>query len=87
VPHGGGSWPKDAYPEAYARDGLVCRYCGSANATRYQMDHVIPRQQGGGHGADNIVVACQTCNVRKGGRTPAEAGMVLRPSPKPEATS
>ena len=33
---------------------------------------------------ENIVSACLKCNVRKGGRTPQEAGMALqRPPRKP----
>jgi 5-methylcytosine-specific restriction endonuclease McrA len=46
------------------------------------LDHVIPINRGGGSGVDNVVVACARCNVRKGGRTPEGAGMVLRPPPK-----
>jgi hypothetical protein len=30
---------------------------------------------------ENIVSACLKCNVRKGGRTPQEAGMTLRQNP------
>ena len=28
--------------------------------------------------ASNLVVACRPCNLRKGARTPEQAGMVLR---------
>ena len=31
---------------------------------------------------ENIVTACLKCNVRKGGRTPQEAGMKLLTPPK-----
>jgi 5-methylcytosine-specific restriction endonuclease McrA len=30
---------------------------------------------------DNLVTACRPCNKRKGGKTPEQAGMVLRPVP------
>lgn len=30
------------------------------------IDHIIPRSQGGGSEADNIVVCCQRCNGMKG---------------------
>ena len=30
---------------------------------------------------ENVVVACVYCNQRKGGRTPAQAGMILRSTP------
>jgi 5-methylcytosine-specific restriction endonuclease McrA len=36
---------------------------------------------------ENIVCACVRCNVRKGGRTPAEAGMRLIKAPVRPKTS
>jgi 5-methylcytosine-specific restriction endonuclease McrA len=42
------------------------------------IDHVIPRSKGGKHSWDNVVIACEPCNSRKGDRTPLEAAMVLR---------
>lgn len=65
----------------YTRDALMrrdrhkCAYCGRAADT---MDHVIPRCQGGKTTWLNAVAACQPCNARKAGRTPEQAGMVLR---------
>ena len=41
-------------------------------------DHVLPRSRGGRNTWLNTVAACGGCNQRKGDRTPAEAGMVLR---------
>ena len=32
--------------------------------------------------SENIVAACQSCNLRKGNRTPREAGMKLRRQPR-----
>jgi 5-methylcytosine-specific restriction endonuclease McrA len=42
---------------------------------------VLPRSRGGRNTWLNTVAACGTCNHRKGDRTPAEAGMVLRQRP------
>lgn len=70
-------WDTSAYPMVYARDGSRCRYCGSGQDPT--VDHVVPRCQGGGDGADNLVVACRPCNLRKSGRTPVQAGMTLLP--------
>ena len=42
----------------------------------------MPRRQDGGHSWENIVAACGSCNRRKAGRTPAEAGMALMRQPK-----
>jgi 5-methylcytosine-specific restriction endonuclease McrA len=62
----------------FARDGNRCQYCGRRFATSdLSLDHVQPKSRGGRTTWQNIVCACLTCNVRKGGRTPAEAGMRL----------
>jgi 5-methylcytosine-specific restriction endonuclease McrA len=64
------------------RDSFRCQYCGTRPSTReLTFDHVVPRSRGGGTCWENIVVACRTCNGRKGGRTPAEAGMKLSRAP------
>lgn len=68
-------WSKANYKFVKERDGDRCRYCGSgADLT---IDHIIPRCQGGGDEAENLAVACRSCNCRKRGRTPEQAGMVL----------
>ena len=54
----------------------VCAYCGGRSG-RMTIDHVIPLCQGGSNGPHNLVPACGSCNSRKGGRTPEEAGMVF----------
>lgn len=69
------SWSQHAYEEVWGRDDSTCRYCGAAGES---VDHVVPRCQGGGDDAGNLVVACRSCNSRKGGRTPEQAGMVLQ---------
>jgi DNA-directed RNA polymerase subunit RPC12/RpoP len=61
----------------YERDGFRCRYCGS-DVRALAIDHVVPRVQGGTDFPVNLVVACKSCNSRKGGRTPEQAGMTLR---------
>jgi len=67
----------------YARDGNRCQYCGRKHpTTELSLDHVVPRSQGGRSTWDNIVCACLKCNIRKGGRTPIEAGMTLIAVPK-----
>jgi 5-methylcytosine-specific restriction endonuclease McrA len=67
----------------YARDHCTCQYCGSRfPAADLTFDHVIPVAQGGRKNWDNIVAACVTCNRRKGGRTPDQAGMSLIRVPK-----
>lgn len=65
--------------EVLRRDKHQCQYCGSKQ--KLTLDHVIPRSKGGKHSWDNVVTACETCNGRKGDRTPREAGMILRKKP------
>jgi len=66
------------------RDGDCCRYCG--RETRWAdrrsgfgmvLDHIDPTLAAG---AANLVVACRSCNSRKGNRTPLAAGMDLLPA-------
>lgn len=65
------------------RDGYRCRYCGTRvedGDWYFHIDHVTPISQGGKNGMDNLVTACPSCNLKKGGRTPGQAGMKLRPN-------
>lgn len=62
----------------FARDGNLCLYCGgSFSRTELTRDHVVPLSRGGRDTWENVVSACHPCNVRKGGRTPGQAGMPL----------
>jgi 5-methylcytosine-specific restriction endonuclease McrA len=66
----------------FFRDGHCCQYCGRKFGTHnLSLDHVLPRSRGGETSWENIVSACLKCNVRKGGRTPKEAGMKLSQRP------
>lgn len=72
----------------YARDKSTCQYCGRKfPRSDLNLDHVVPRSQGGLSRWDNVVCSCHTCNHRKGGRTPEQAGMkLLRVPRRPEWT-
>lgn len=64
------------------RDRSCCQYCGKKlPAAQITLDHILPRAQGGITSFTNCVVACQTCNNKKGDRTPEQAGMVLLRKP------
>lgn len=66
----------------FARDGGKCQYCGKTFPTsELSIDHVVPSCRGGETTWDNVVCACVKCNVRKGGRTPEQAGMKLAKEP------
>jgi 5-methylcytosine-specific restriction endonuclease McrA len=65
-----------------ARDSHICQYCGRHFPTHLlSIDHVVPRSRGGETTWENVVCACLTCNVKKGGRTPTEARMKLIETP------
>ena len=66
-----------------ARDRETCQYCGAQpGRAQLTLDHVVPRSQGGRSEWENVVSACYACNHRKGGRTPAQAGMALISPPR-----
>jgi 5-methylcytosine-specific restriction endonuclease McrA len=69
----------------FLRDEFMCQYCGRRyGGHRLSLDHVLPKSRGGPTNWENIVCCCLDCNVRKGGRTPPEAGMrLIRPPRKP----
>jgi 5-methylcytosine-specific restriction endonuclease McrA len=57
----------------FLRDRFACQYCGAEKDLTF--DHVIPRRLGGRTTWENIITACAPCNMKKGGRTPAQAHM------------
>ena len=65
------------------RDEYKCQYCGKSRpAKELNMDHVIPRDRGGGTSWENVVISCIRCNSKKSNRLPKEAGMRLLKEPK-----
>ncbi len=43
-----------------------CRYPENASLIAHQLDHIIPRQHGGGDELGNLALACALCNRSKG---------------------
>lgn len=53
--------------EVFKRDGFLCQYCGGHPPTvKLHVDHIIPVVEGGKNGMDNLVTACDRCNLGKG---------------------
>lgn len=66
-----------------ARDGTACHYCGGETfvlpvgvpfdtdqlKAERTLDHRVPVSRGGTDTLDNLVIACRTCNNRKGTRS------------------
>lgn len=70
--------PRLSRRNLFYRDAYTCQYCGRRlPAKKLNIDHVIPRGQGGGSCWENLVTSCIEDNIRKGGRTPTEARMQL----------
>ena len=64
----------------YKRDRNSCQYCGST--TRLTIDHVLPRSKGGDDSWENLVVACSSCNTKKGNRLLEHTSMRLFRQPR-----
>ena len=65
------------------RDDFRCQYCGKTFAPKeLNMDHVLPKDKGGGTSWENVVTSCIKCNSKKSNRLPREAGMRLLKDPQ-----
>ena len=63
----------------FLRDKFACQYCGSGHELTF--DHLLPRSKGGLTNWDNVVTACSSCNVKKGGRLLRYSDMSLNQEP------
>lgn len=60
------------------RDGGVCQYTGKVLSWKEgNIDHVIPRAQGGKNTFENMVWCHKDINSRKADKTPTQAGLAL----------
>ncbi len=67
----------------YMRDGNRCQYCSwTGPRSELNLDHVVPRAQGGRTTWENVVCCCIKCNLKKGARTPEQASMRLLKQPE-----
>ena len=57
----------------FLRDRFACQYCGTREDLTF--DHLVPRSRGGQTTWDNVVAACSSCNLKKGGLSTREARM------------
>lgn len=66
----------------FLRDKFICQYCDTRFSPQdLTFDHVIPRSRGGRTTWENVVTSCSACNLAKGDKMPAVAGM--RPTVTP----
>jgi 5-methylcytosine-specific restriction endonuclease McrA len=62
-----GIWLKFYRAEAFSKQGGSCAYCGiRLRAYEATADHCKPVTLGGQTNGENIVMACQPCNLAKG---------------------
>ena len=70
--------PKLTRRNVWLRDSGCCQYCekkiGLDSST---IDHVRPRSKNGQHTWDNVVLACVSCNQRKGASLLENSNMAL----------
>ena len=64
----------------FLRDEFTCQYCGYKGKD-LTFDHVLPKSRGGKTRWDNVVAACQSCNLRKAAKTTSQAGFKLKKAP------
>jgi len=70
----------------FLRDRFCCQYCGQRFPTQdLTFDHVMPRSRGGRTSWENVVTACQACNLAKADHLPNRPG--FRPWRMPEMPS
>ena len=50
-----------------------CSYCGKQNIP-LEVEHIIPKSRGGSNRVDNLCIACNPCNQKKGNKTAEEFG-------------
>jgi len=58
-------------------EGFRCRYCrrsGSTPRVVLRVDRVVPQAAGGATSEDNLLTACEECNLGKGARAVVPAG-------------
>lgn len=67
----------------FRRDNFQCQYCGcKPGSDELTLEHIYPKSRGGKTTWENIVCACVNCNAKKADRTPEEANMKLRTTPR-----
>ena len=66
----------------WERDNFTCQYTGKkVTRTNGNIDHIIPRSQGGKTSWENCVIAHKEINAIKADRTPEQAGLKLLKKP------
>jgi hypothetical protein len=71
--------PKKVRFDVFKRDGFVCQYCGAhPPAVVLHVDHIHPVAEGGTNDIDNLITACEPCNLGKGAGLLSDAPKALK---------
>ena len=63
----------------FLRDKFSCQYCGDKKDLTF--DHLLPKSRGGLTDWNNVVTACSSCNVKKGGKLYKDCDLKLATTP------
>ena len=63
----------------FLRDKFACQYCDAKKDLTF--DHLLPKSKGGITNWENVVTACSTCNVKKGGKLYNRCDLKLKRKP------
>ena len=63
----------------FLRDKFACQYCGDRKDLTF--DHLLPKSRGGLTDWNNVVTACSSCNVKKGGKLYKDCELKLTSKP------
>ena len=63
----------------FLRDKFSCQYCGDRKDLTF--DHLLPKSRGGLTDWNNVITACSSCNVRKGGKLYKDCDLKLANKP------
>lgn len=70
-------YPSDEYPpdwqarrqKVLKRDGFTCQACGIRSTrvddVRFDIDHIVPKSDGGSHSVNNLQTLCPSCHANK----------------------
>jgi 5-methylcytosine-specific restriction endonuclease McrA len=71
----GGDYDAADIKRLFSQQKRKCYYCKKklgVNRRSYHIDHIVPLSRGGSNDISNLVVACPSCNLKKGNKLPHE---------------
>lgn len=65
--------------EIFKRDNFTCQYCGAhPPSVILHVDHITPVAHGGLNEIDNLITACESCNLGKSSKELSDIPMSLK---------